>query len=60
VFGCNQQPLVCHHTQISVPVHKEITYENSTTMSLYEYDLIQQVVETSLGGPTGGADYVEA
>jgi hypothetical protein len=44
--------VVSYHTQIYGPVHGATTNENSTTMSLYGYDLAQYVVEFSLGVPT--------
>jgi hypothetical protein len=49
------KPVVCYHTKIYEPVHGATTHKNSTTISLYGYDLAQYVVEFSLGVPTGCA-----
>jgi hypothetical protein len=35
-----QKPVVTHHAQIYGLVHGATTHENSTTMSLYGYDLV--------------------
>jgi hypothetical protein len=37
-----------HHTQIHGLVHGLTTHENSTTMSLYGYGLVEYMVEPSL------------
>jgi hypothetical protein len=36
-----RKPVVSHHGQIYGPVHGAITHENSATMSLYRYDLVE-------------------
>jgi hypothetical protein len=60
VSSCSRQSLDCYHTQILGLIHGATTHENSATMSLYGYDLAQYVVETNLGVPTGGTNYVGA
>jgi hypothetical protein len=45
-----------HHTKIYGLIHEPTTHENSTTMSLYGYDLTKYVVESSLSIPIDGAD----
>jgi hypothetical protein len=50
------KPIVHYHTHIYGPVHGVTTHENSTTISLYGYDLAEYVVESSLGIPTGCAE----
>jgi hypothetical protein len=47
--------VVSYHTQSYGPAHRVTTHENSTTMSLHGYGLVQYVVEFSLGVLTGCA-----